>query len=56
MAIKGILGKSYRSDTKTNFLMALWSNFRRCQWIEESIKGSGVFFFRNLEWEMKRMK
>ncbi|OXV05398.1 hypothetical protein Egran_06835 [Elaphomyces granulatus] len=56
MAIKGILGKSYRSDTKTNFLMALWRNFRRCQWIEESINGSGVFFFRNLEWEMKRMK
>lgn len=53
-AIKKVMGKHYRSDTKDGawgFLRALWTSARWCQWVEESEgaegEGKGVLFFRN---------
>lgn len=53
-AIKKVMGKHYRSDTKNGslgFLMALWNSARTCQWVEpnEGATGEGesVLFFRN---------
>jgi omega-6 fatty acid desaturase / acyl-lipid omega-6 desaturase (Delta-12 desaturase) len=53
-AIKPIMGKHYRSDTKggsLGFLHSLWKSMRMCQWVEESegAQGDGkhVVFFRN---------
>jgi omega-6 fatty acid desaturase / acyl-lipid omega-6 desaturase (Delta-12 desaturase) len=53
-AIKGVMGKHYRSDTKggpLGFVRSLYTNLRRCQWVETlpGMEGenAGVFFFRN---------
>ncbi|KAF2182799.1 hypothetical protein K469DRAFT_728405 [Zopfia rhizophila CBS 207.26] len=53
-AIKPVMGKHYRSDTKNGsvgFLQALWRSARMCQWVEPSEgakgEGKGVLFFRN---------
>ncbi|EJT71130.1 Delta(12) fatty acid desaturase [Gaeumannomyces tritici R3-111a-1] len=53
-AIKGVMGKHYRSDTAggpAGFLAALWKSSRMCQWVEPSAEatgaGKGVLFFRN---------
>lgn len=53
-AIKPVMGKHYRSDTKggsLGFVRSLWTNFRRCQWVEpiEGTTGEDaeVLFFRN---------
>ncbi|KAH7112150.1 fatty acid desaturase-domain-containing protein [Dendryphion nanum] len=53
-AIKGVMGKHYRSDTEggsLGFLRAIWKSARMCNWVEPSEgaegEGKGVFFFRN---------
>ncbi|OAA34497.1 delta12 fatty acid desaturase [Metarhizium rileyi] len=53
-AIKPIMGKHYRSDTRDGprgFIRALWQSARWCQWVEPSAdaqgSGKGVLFFRN---------
>ncbi|KAF2016425.1 hypothetical protein BU24DRAFT_441578 [Aaosphaeria arxii CBS 175.79] len=53
-AIKKVMGKHYRSDTKDGsigFLKAIWKSARMCQWVEPSLEaegeGKGVLFFRN---------
>lgn len=53
-AIRPIMGKHYRSDTRGGFfgfLGAMWRSARMCQWVEPSAeaegKGKGVLFFRN---------
>ncbi|EER27935.1 Oleate hydroxylase fah12 [Coccidioides posadasii str. Silveira] len=53
-AIKKVMGKHYRSDTKggsLGFIRALWRSTRMCQWVEpsEGAQGEGkdVLFFRN---------
>lgn len=53
-AIKKVMGRHYRSDTKDGpigFLKSMWSSFRRCNWVEpnEGATGenAGVLFFRN---------
>ncbi|EEP78768.1 hypothetical protein UREG_03614 [Uncinocarpus reesii 1704] len=53
-AIKGVMGKHYRSDTKDGsigFIKSLWRSMRMCQWVEPSEgaqgEGKGVLFFRN---------
>ncbi|KAK2606418.1 Oleate hydroxylase fah12 [Conoideocrella luteorostrata] len=53
-AIKPVMGKHYRSDTKdgpVGFIHALWQSARWCQWVEPSADaegaGKGVLFFRN---------
>ena len=53
-AIKKVMGRHYRSDTKDGaigFIKALWKSARWCQWVEESEgaqgEGRGVVFFRN---------
>ncbi|CAA9963662.1 hypothetical protein CFE70_007693 [Pyrenophora teres f. teres 0-1] len=53
-AIKKVMGKHYRSDTKggpMGFINALWKTARWCQWVEPSAEaegeGKGVLFFRN---------
>ena len=53
-AIRPVMGKHYRSDTKDGlfgFLRAMWTTVRMCQWVEPSEKaegpGKGVLFFRN---------
>ncbi|KAF2688750.1 delta(12) fatty acid desaturase [Lentithecium fluviatile CBS 122367] len=53
-AIKGVMGKHYRSDTEggsLGFLKAMWNSARMCHWVEPSEgaegEGKGVFFFRN---------
>jgi omega-6 fatty acid desaturase (delta-12 desaturase) len=48
VAIKKVMGDHYRADTKTNFMWAFWKNQRQCKFVEESVEGSGVWFFRNL--------
>ncbi|KAL7269202.1 Oleate hydroxylase fah12 [Rhizina undulata] len=53
-AVKKVMGKHYRSDTKDGswgFLKALWRSARWCQFVEPSAgaegEGKGVVFFRN---------
>ncbi|RPA97692.1 hypothetical protein L873DRAFT_1828913 [Choiromyces venosus 120613-1] len=53
-AIKKVMGKHYRSDTKggsAGFLHALWRSARMCQFVEPSEgaegEGKGIVFFRN---------
>ncbi|KAI0600320.1 fatty acid desaturase [Biscogniauxia sp. FL1348] len=53
-AIKKVMGRHYRSDTKggsVGFLRAMWRSARMCQWVEPSEgakgEGKGVLFFRN---------
>lgn len=53
-AIKPIMGKHYRSDTKDGpwgFMRALYTSSRMCQWVEPSAdaegSGKGVLFYRN---------
>lgn len=53
-AIKKVMGRHYRSDTKggaIGFLKAMWRSARMCQWVEPSEgakgEGKGVLFFRN---------
>lgn len=53
-AIKPIMGRHYRSDTKDGsigFLKSLWVSARWCQWIEPCEgavgEGKGVYFFVN---------
>jgi omega-6 fatty acid desaturase (delta-12 desaturase) len=53
-AIKGVMGKHYRSDTEggsLGFIQAIYKSARMCQWVEPSEgaqgEGKGVFFFRN---------
>ena len=53
-AIKPVMGRHYRSDTKDGswgFLKSLWTSARTCQWVEpnEDTTGedAGVLFFRN---------
>jgi omega-6 fatty acid desaturase (delta-12 desaturase) len=47
-AIKKVMGKHYRADTTTPFHYAFWKNQRDCKFVEESVEGSGILFFRNL--------
>jgi omega-6 fatty acid desaturase (delta-12 desaturase) len=42
------MGKHYRADTQTSFWTAFWKSQRECKFVEESVQGSGVYFFRNL--------
>ncbi|KAI1858494.1 uncharacterized protein JN550_012627 [Neoarthrinium moseri] len=53
-AIKKVMGRHYRADTKNGsigFLQAMWRSARWCQWVEPSEgatgEGKGVLFFRN---------
>jgi omega-6 fatty acid desaturase (delta-12 desaturase) len=53
-AIKKVMGRHYRSDTKggsLGFLKAFWTSARWCQWVEPSEgaagEDKGVLFFRN---------
>lgn len=53
-AIRPVMGKHYRSDTKggaPGFIYAMWRSARMCQWVEpnEGAEGpaKGVLFFRN---------
>ncbi|KIN04761.1 hypothetical protein OIDMADRAFT_157062 [Oidiodendron maius Zn] len=53
-AIKPVMGKHYRSNTKDGsigFLKSLWTSARWCQWVEPSEdaigEGRSVYFFRN---------
>lgn len=53
-AIRPVMGKHYRSDTKDGmlgFVKAMWKSARWCQWVEPSEgaqgEGQGVLFFRN---------
>ena len=48
------MGKHYRSDTAGGpggFMRSLWTNIRRCQWVEKVAgaegENAGVLFFRN---------
>ncbi|KAK9311775.1 fatty acid desaturase-domain-containing protein [Lipomyces starkeyi] len=43
-----VMGQWYIADTDTNLLVALWRNQRNCVFAEESVKGSGILFYRNL--------
>ena len=54
-AIRPIMGKHYKSDTKdgpVGFMRALWRSCRMCQWVEPSAdatgRGKGILFFRNV--------
>jgi omega-6 fatty acid desaturase / acyl-lipid omega-6 desaturase (Delta-12 desaturase) len=42
------MGKHYRADTQTGFWTAFWKSQRECKFVEESVEGSGIYFFRNL--------
>ncbi|KAI5859586.1 fatty acid desaturase-domain-containing protein [Durotheca rogersii] len=53
-AIKKVMGRHYRSDTKggsLGFIKAMWRSARMCHWVEPSEgakgEGKGVLFFRN---------
>ena len=53
-AIKKVMGKHYRSDTKDGsigFVKSIFNNMRWCNWVEpnEGAEGdaAGVLFFRN---------
>lgn len=42
------MGKHYNADLETPFFSAFWKSQRECAFVEESVEGSGVWFFRNL--------
>ena len=57
------MGEDYRADQNMGctgstglgsfmgvpaFMTAFWKNLRNCRFVEESVEGSGVYFFRNL--------
>jgi omega-6 fatty acid desaturase (delta-12 desaturase) len=42
------MGTSYNRDVDTNLLVAFWTQQRSCKFVEESVEGSGVVFYRNL--------
>lgn len=53
-AIKKVMGKHYRADTKDGsigFIKSIWTSFRSCNWVEpnEGATGenAGVLFYRN---------
>ncbi|KFY29475.1 hypothetical protein V493_02346 [Pseudogymnoascus sp. VKM F-4281 (FW-2241)] len=53
-AIKPVMGRHYRADTKggaIGFIKSMWKSARWCQWVEPSVgakgEGEGVLFFRN---------
>ncbi|KAI0391112.1 fatty acid desaturase-domain-containing protein [Xylariaceae sp. FL0594] len=53
-AIKKVMGRHYRSDTRggsLGFIKAMWRSARWCHWVEPSEgaqgEGKGVLFFRN---------
>ncbi|KAI8628067.1 fatty acid desaturase-domain-containing protein [Xylariaceae sp. FL1651] len=53
-AIKKVMGRHYRSDTRggsIGFLKSMWRSARMCQWVEPSEgaegESKGVLFFRN---------
>ncbi|KIM92959.1 hypothetical protein OIDMADRAFT_46476 [Oidiodendron maius Zn] len=48
IAIRKVMGRHYRSNTKTSFMTAFWKTSKERKFIEESVDGSGVRFFRNL--------
>lgn len=47
-AIRKVMGTHYRADRATPFMWAFWKNQRACKFVEESVEGSGVYFYRNL--------
>jgi omega-6 fatty acid desaturase / acyl-lipid omega-6 desaturase (Delta-12 desaturase) len=62
IAIRRVMGADYNSDHGSTrqsvlgkvfmgvpgFMHAFWENMRHCKFVEESVEGSGVWFFRNL--------
>jgi omega-6 fatty acid desaturase / acyl-lipid omega-6 desaturase (Delta-12 desaturase) len=63
IAIRKVMGGDYRADENMGitgsmglmnfmgvpaFMTAFWKNMRSCRFVEESVEGSGVYFFRNL--------
>jgi omega-6 fatty acid desaturase (delta-12 desaturase) len=63
IAIRKVMGGDYRADENMGstgsmglgnfmgvpaFMVAFWKNMRSCRFVEESVEGSGVYFFRNL--------
>lgn len=63
IAIRKVMGRDYRADESMGstgslglgsfmgvpaFMIAFWKNLRSCRFVEESVEGSGVYFFRNL--------
>ena len=48
VAIRKVMGTHYRADRATPFMTAFWKNQRACKFVEESVDGSGIYFFRNL--------
>jgi omega-6 fatty acid desaturase (delta-12 desaturase) len=53
-AIKKVMGRHYRADTRggsLGFLASLWTSARWCQWVEPNAGAEGedkhVYFFRN---------
>lgn len=44
-AIKSVMGEHYRSDVKTPFLWAFWTNYTTCRFVEEKDAGSEIYFF-----------
>ncbi len=63
IAIRKVMGDDYRADANMGctgtmglgsfmgvpaFMTAFWKNMRSCRFVEESVEGSGIYFFRNL--------
>ncbi|CZS97001.1 related to Delta(12) fatty acid desaturase [Rhynchosporium agropyri] len=45
LAVKKVMGEHYQSDFKTPYLWSFWKNYRTCRFVEETKKGSSIYFF-----------
>ncbi|KAK2623655.1 hypothetical protein QTJ16_006836 [Diplocarpon rosae] len=45
VAVRKVMGTHYQSDFKTPYLWSFWKNYRTCRYVEETAKGSKVYFF-----------
>ncbi|KAH6703166.1 oleate delta-12 desaturase [Leptodontidium sp. MPI-SDFR-AT-0119] len=49
LAVRKVMGEHYQSDFKTPYLWSFWANYRNCRFVEETGKGSSIYFFAKNE-------
>lgn len=43
------MGEHYQSDFKRPYLWSFWTNYRNCRFVDETKKGSSIYFFAKNE-------
>ncbi|KAG4426077.1 hypothetical protein IFR04_000784 [Cadophora malorum] len=49
LAVRKVMGEHYQSDFKTPYLWSFWTNYRNCRFVDETKKGSSIYFFAKNE-------